>query len=516
MARGNPSSALVRKAVEAKRLEDMTRMVKQVLFLCALATLLALDRHADAQQVSPMLPGLIQKLNEHASVKTREENKSYKIIWDAYLKLTEPPMPIGPEFNLNTIYPKMSQWSAVTGWAESNPGMGEALLKARDKIVFGLPYGTEQLDPNYIKANLTAVMGEKGRLGQYDLPYLRALDTIAAWATAEVYRLMEAGQVQPALDLAVAHLFVARQYCDRDFLEEKLHSVALLSNSLSNLRDVFYMYQDQISAEQFTHLARKEIPFLRPDRNRLFMPEADRVVAEALIEEVFDPRSDRADVDEFASVFAEIQSKDAPLTRFGAAKRWRNIAAIHGSRTASLERLNLIYDDWWRRWRVEEYDDILAFDTQFERTNPIRYAAVIYSVQDVELAFAVRNQLIAEVNGTATAAGLCAYKRALGVYPDQVEKCYTQFMLKRSDADPYDQRLGPFIYFLVTSDASIDTSQGRLWIKADAKQCLLLSLGQDHEDQRGASHSDDGAAPGEDIVLWPPIKSLERQQGLVQ
>ena len=466
----------------------------------------------------PKLPGVIEKLNQHDSVKTTEDNKSYKIIWDAYLAtlaVNKPPKEIGPEFNLNTIHPKMSQWADVAGWAESNAAMGQAILKSRDKIVFGLPYGMEKVDPNYVKANLTAVMSEKGNLGDYRFPYLTAVDTIAAWTTAEVYRLMEAGQVKPALDLAVAHLFLLRQFCDRDFLEEKLHSVSLLSDALSNLRDVFYLYQDKISVEQFTQIALKEIPFLRPDRNRLFMPEADRIVAEAVIEAVFDPRSDKADVDKFAGTFAEIQSKDAPLTRFGAAKRWRNIAAVHGSRTASLERLKLIYDDWWRRWRVEEYDEILSFDTQFEATNPIRYAAVIYSVQDVERAFVVRNKLIAEVNGTATAAGLCAYKRSLGVYPDQVEKCYTQFMLKRSDSDPFDRELKPFIYFLVTKDTSIDTPAGRLWIKPADKECMLVSLGQDHEDQRGAAHSEEGATAGEDIVLWPPIKAMERKQGLV-
>jgi hypothetical protein len=277
------------------------------------------------------------------------------------------------------------------------------------------------------------------------------------------------------------------------------------------------MYEDKISAQQFADIARKDIPFLRPDRNRLFMPEADRIVAEGLIEEVFDARTDNAQVDKFASMFAEIQSKDAPLTRFGAAKRWRNIAAIHGSRTASLERLKLIYDDWWRRWRVEEYDDILSFDTQFERTNPIRYAAVIYSVQDIEKAFSVRNRLIAEVNGTAAAAGLCAYKKSFGTYPDQLEKCYTQFMLKRSDADPYDKVLGPFIYMLADKEKlSIDTPAGRLWLEPDSKHCMLLSLGQDHEDNRGASHTRDGANEGDDIILWPPITAMEREQGLIQ
>src|SRR5438552_7035500 len=149
------------------------------------------------------------------------------------------------------------------------------------------------------------------------------------------------------------------------------------------------------------------------------MPEADRSVAEALVKEVFDATTGKPIPEKFASTFAEIQSQDAPLTRFGAAKRWAQIAAVHGSLDACIGskdgtitgRLPLIYDDWWRRWRVQEYDDILSYTPQFERTNKIRYAAVIYSMQNITDLFAIRNQLRVEVNGTAVAAGLCAYKR---------------------------------------------------------------------------------------------------------
>ena len=49
---------------------------------------------------------------------------------------------------------------------------------------------------------------------------------------------------------------------------------------------LFFMYLDRISVQQFADVATWEIPFLRPDRNRLLMPEADRVVSEALIDEV--------------------------------------------------------------------------------------------------------------------------------------------------------------------------------------------------------------------------------------
>jgi len=313
------------------------------------------------------------------------------------------------------------------------------------------------------------------------------------------------------VDLAVAHSFVLRQFCDREFLVEKLHAIELLSDAMSNMRDMFYSYQDKISADQFAHMALLEIPFLRPDRSRLQMPEADRIVAEYMIKDLFNEKTGQSDPDKFTAAFAAIQSKDAPMTRWGAAKRWRNIASIHDSRDNSLARLKLIYDDWWRRWRIDAYDGILAIPTQFERTNKIRYAAVIFSIQDIERLFAIRNQLIAEVNGTALAAGICGYKRKFGTYPDQLEKTYTEFDRGRNDSDPYDKELRPFKYRVLSKKQSVEPPppQGRLWIEAG--EALLYSLGQDHVDALAAKHTDDGAAG--DIMLWPPIKALSRAQG---
>jgi hypothetical protein len=392
--------------------------------------------------------------------------------------------------------------------------MAEAILNCRSSkiTVIGLPYGKEGLDQAFVKAGVYCDISPES-MRNITFPYLHALDTIAAFATAEVYRLMEAGQVQQALDLTMAHLVVLRMFCDREFLAEKIHSIEAMSDALSNLRDVMYLYQDKISPEQYQKLALSEIPFLRPDRSRMFMPEADRIVADALIKELFDEGTGQADPQKFTLAFAELQSRNAPLTRFGAAKRWALVAQIHSSREDSLNRLNTIYDDWWRRWRVYPYDDILGYPTQFERTNQIRYAAVLFSIQDVERAFGVRFQLMTEVNGTAMAAGLCGYKRVFNTYPDQTEKTYTQFTRRRSDSDPYDRGLGPFRYRLLSSRHAINTPLGsQVWVEPN--ECIIYGQGQDHVDSAADTHTDDGSAG--DIIIWPPMKSLYRAQGLME
>jgi hypothetical protein len=498
--------------------------VKQVRSLVAVAwcaTVLALaGSQAQARQDNPALVNeVIQELNDHDTVKGAESAKLYKALFDAYLQLTKPPREVGAEFNLATIHPKMAEWSKVSGWAESNAKMADAILKCKDNkyTKVGLPYGKANVDANYSQAGIYADIGVGGSLRNNQFPYLKAVDTIAAFATAESYRLLEAKQTQRALDLQVALAFVVRQFCDREFLAEKLHFVDMLSEVMENLRGMFYVYMEQITADQYKAIAQEELPFLRPDRSRLFMPEADRVVAEALLKEVFNPSDGQPIVDKFTLTFAEVQSKDAPLTIFGAAKRWEMIANIHGSLDASLEKLQLVYDDWWRRWRIDLYDEqLLSVPSQFDRVNRIRYAAVLYSLENLAGVFAVRNTLVADVNGTAMAAALCAYKKVYGTYPDDAEKLYGQSVRKRSDSDPWDKELGEFRYRLLDKRTAIAAGGETIWVEGGSgnTQAMIYSVGQDHEDGRGASHSPDGATG--DLVIWPPIRALEREAGLVR
>ena len=449
---------------------------------------------------------VIQKLNDHDTIRGSETIKSYRVLFDAYLTLDPPPFEVGDDFNLYTIYPGMSGWSQVSGWAESNPGMAEAILECKDRNMIGLPYGVDEVDAAYQQAGIVAQIAVDGSLRRSEFPYLQAVDTIAAFATAEVYRLLEAGQTQQGLDLAVAHIFVLRQFCDRQFLVEKLYGIQLLVDALANLRDMFYNYFDDITPQQYMGIARSELPFLTPDRKHLAIPEGDRIISEALLDEVFDNR-EQADADQFAATFGGVQSKNAPMERFGAARRWRMIATVHSSLTASKDRLTLVYDDWWRRWRVQQYDDILDSETQFERTNPVRYAAVIYSMQNIEIVFGVRNQLVAGVSGTILSAGLCAYRKELGTYPDDQEKLYGQYVRKISDIDPYDKEYGHLRFRRLKARTALDSPFARLWLDPD--DCVLYARGEDHEDGRARQHTDDGLDG--DLVLWPPIKALSRQ-----
>ena len=77
---------------------------------------------------------LLSQLNSHETVAGREESKSYRGLFDAFLDLTAPPMDVNDSFNQKTIHAKMDRWSAVAGWAESNNHMVQALLDARSRL----------------------------------------------------------------------------------------------------------------------------------------------------------------------------------------------------------------------------------------------------------------------------------------------------------------------------------------------------------------------------------------------
>lgn len=453
---------------------------------------------------------VLKQLNQDSAVKGTEESKSYRMIFDAYRNMTDPPMEVGPNFNMRTIHAEMDNWSAVAGWAESNAELAEAILNVPDTTIFGMPYGARYIQSTYREADLMAEIAPGNELRKSRFPYLDAIETVSAYTTAEVYRRFESGQSEQAIELIASHLILMRQLCDRLFLVEKRYSIQGLRHALANLRDVMYVYQDEINPQQFYNIGFYDVPFLRPGRQFLFMPEGDRIVSEALIKQAFDQR-EQADAERFRDIFAGIQAEEKPLTRFGAARRWEMVAQLHASLEASLNRLKLIYDDWWRRWRVHAYDPILDIKSQFENTNSVRYAAVLFSMKDISDLFAIRRNLIADVRGTALSAGLCAYNRQYGTYPNAIENIYGEFARKSVDSDPYDRETGPFGYIYLSSRHPVDTNNGRLWIERN--NGILYARGVDHEDNRADTHTPDGSDG--DIVYWPPIRSLQREQGLI-
>lgn len=479
--------------------------------LVALALGAALSVLAAAPAVAQMA-SLTTRLNEPWQ-RVSESNKSWKPVLTAYGDLTPPPKPFGPEFNQAAIWPGMQGWADVAAWAERNSVLGKAILDNQSKLVFGLPYGEDEVDSAMRDRGLCVRVGISGDIRRVEFPYLDAIGTIAAYVTAEMYRLGEAGKFEEAMNLGLAHLRFLRQVADQHMLAEKVYAFSTMADFASIQRDFLATYLDRLPVDLLRRMANDEYPYLKPADNerlkRAEMPEGDRIVAEALLKQCFD-ESGQPSGGQFAETFAGLQSKDAPLTRFGAAKRWASIAELHGSLDASLGKLNNIYDDWWRRWRTRPYDTMMTMPTELSRANKIRYAAVILAVKDIGGLFELRRRLIAEIDGLVTCTGLCGYHRSFGEFPDDIEKAYTTYFPKRYDFDPYDKEYRNFIYRRLSEKVAVDTVMGRLW----AEGALLYGRNDNHEDDRAKTHAEGGASG--DLVLWPPIRQAARAQGLIQ
>ncbi len=446
-----------------------------------------------------------------------EENKAWSGLFDAYLDMTDCPIEIGPDFGQVDVWPGMAEWSEISDWASGNQHVVAALEAAAEKTIIGLPYGSDAVDTRYREAGLMAnVAIEPGGDVTIEFPYLKAFETFATFSTAEMYRSFEAGEWRAGFDVAIANARVLRHLCDRQMLAEKSSAMLMLAESMSVIRDAMWSYVDKIPYAEYQEFGRKQLPFLRlsgasdAERlRRLEMPEGDQVVVQAILEEVFGG-SAGPDPQRLGQVFGAMQADSEELSLFGATKRWERIAGVHGSLEASQEKLVGVYDDWWRRWRIRPYDPIQDLPTQFSVLNEVRYAIIAESIADLEDLFELRMRLIVEINGTIIGCGLAGYRAENGKWPRDREMAYARFILKRFDFDPFDKQYGRFLQeYLGSRRKPVDTDYGRIFVD----EIVIYARGRDHEDSKLSEATLDGLTG--DMIVWPPLRALARDQGLI-
>jgi len=325
----------------------------------------------------------------------------------------------------------------------------------------------------------------------------------------------------------MSELIVLRKFCDREFLEEKITFMELLSDALSNSRDMFYAYRPDIKPTQFRRLSMEWIPNIRTGPTSLLMPTGNQILSEALLAELFNPQG-IADAVKFNEVLAKMQVDGESLTGFGATRYWTKIAGGHLGYGDSEKRLQMMYDDWWRRWKLRFFHPMLATPTHFENANAVNYAAVKMIVQNTEELFEERKTLLTQLNGTIVSAALCGYYNQFGIFPSSIKKMYAQFLHRSNNSDPmrknemrdesdWDLYIGPagqFHYRLIQKKKDelnqkktiISTMRGNVAIEYG--ECLLYGLSSNEE-------NDGGLDADTDSIIWPPMKSLERNAGLL-
>ena len=495
-------------AMHASR--TMLRRIPRILGGLAAATVLAttLSASFDSSALArDDQSDMLKKLNAPWAL-VSEPSKSATKLFTAYLDMTKPPVEFGPEFNQNAIWPGMDGFEAVAKWAEANSGLGKALLEVQNCQVLGVPYGTDGVDKKFVERGLIADVTLDEGVVKAEFPYLKALEAISTYVAADIYRLCAAEKYEDAFALAIAHAKLLRQAAEATMYEEKVASMLMLCDALSLHRDLMWTYREKIPATLFQKIALREYPFIKPQDNerlkRLAMPEGDLIIGEAILESVFDSAG-QPDNDKFAKVFAALQSESEPLTSFGASKRWVKIAGVHGSLEASTKKLNDIYDDWWRRWRMRPFDTMMSLPTEYSRANPVKYAAVLLVASDIDALFELRRRLTTELCGTVISAGLCGYRAQYNTWPDKIEMAYAQFMPKRFNFDAYDKEYGSLVYdYLGSSKRGVETEDGRV----EATGCVLYARNGDGESNKAARHAPGGKS--DDFVLWPALRAIAR------
>jgi len=443
----------------------------------------------------------------------QDDSKSWRMVFEACAAMTAPPVK-AEELDALAVWPGMQGWDQVKAWAAANGPVREALMNAQKRRVFGAPYGRGSVPPAMVEKGLYVGIGDGVKVSVAEPRYLRVLDLMTGYVTAEMYRLGEEGKFDDAFDLGIATLRVLRQVADQHLLEEKSWALSEMCDLCSVQRDVLQTFLDKVPAATLKRVAKSGYPMVHPSDSerlrRLEMPEGDRVLAEAMLLQLFDSRG-QPDSSKFASTMGDLQAREEPLGAFGAARRWQSIAQVHGSLDLTRKALTNIYDDWWRRWRLGYYEEQLQKPTKISVTNKVRYAMVLLMVKDLERAFFLRQRLNAELNGTVLVFGVCASYRDSGSWPRGIDTTYTQYTVKRFDRDPWNPEWAKgagdrWQYEVLASPRPIETDFGRLEVSG----ALVFSYGADRQDGRAAKATMDGVSG--DLVVWPALRALSRAQ----
>ncbi|MFM8731388.1 MAG: hypothetical protein ACKOGJ_02530 [Phycisphaerales bacterium] len=477
------------------RSSRMTAVAVAVLAM-ACPTLVADDRAA------------VDALNAPMKV-IQDKNKCWKTVFDASMAMTAAPGK-AEDLDVLKVWPGMEGWDAMQSWAAANAPMGQALIESQKALAFGMPYGRDAVGPTFVERGVVIQVGDGLQVYRSEPRYLKEMDKVTAYVAAEMYRLGGEKKFDEAFSLGIACLKVLRQVADQHLLEEKVWALNEMCDVCSLQRDVMQTFLADIPGAVLKKFSLTGYAFVRPTDGerlrRLDMPEGDRVLAEAMINLLFDERG-QPDAAKFAATMGEMQARDEPLSAFGAARRWQQIAGLHGSKDQALARLTNIYDDWWRRWRLGYFDKLLDNPTVISRTNRTRYAMVLLMVKDLERVFQLRQRLNAELNGTVLAFGLCARYRDLGSWPRGLDETYTQYTVKRFDRDPWDPDWGRWQYANLAAPREIETDFGRVRIEGG----VIYARGADRADNSAAKATSDGVTG--DFVAWPALRALARMQG---
>lgn len=336
-------------------------------------------------------------------------------------------------------------WDAAAGWAQG--AEQQAVLKAlttitdtKKKYLLGIPYGTQGLDPAWVKAGLCVDLPASGLLQGARYRYRAGLDRLVMLVNVEATRLANEGKPDEALTKCVQWLRLARIIAEREGVRERRWGMNNLMLASERMRDIAYTFRDKLTSEM-TRNAADDLDERLIGVRRIRLPLLEKLAAEQLVERVIIEKGE-VDAPKFASTMARLSADQRALNLFGEAAWYRELAASHAGWFDTRDQLNKVFGGWANRWNVENlHDDLLQIPSDYLKMDKARFALLELTANEIEGLERLRLEVLTQLAGTRVALGVVGYERKEKRWPPNVNAIAPAYV-RVLDTDPfgYDKR----------------------------------------------------------------------------
>lgn len=350
--------------------------------------------------------------------------------------------------------PTSPGWADVEKWSmgEKQRGAIGALMTVGEpgkRWAFNQGYGRDAADPAVREPGLYTSVGDPPILGAARFGHLAGLDRLGALAQFEATRLAFEKKGKSAADVLVRWIILGRQMADREFYEEKRWGAHAMVMGFERLRDLAHAHPASFTDVELQAVI-ADLDAKHIARERIMMPQGDRLAAEQVIARAFVQRGG-ANPETFGPTMAKIASAGAPLARFGEAARWQELASSQANTFDAVDAVRNAFNDWDLRWKLDPFDPLLQKPSDHGKWDRSKFAALETIVGKVERLFDLRRRVGVEWSGTRIALALVAFQRKNGQWAPAISSPRPLY-IAQLDPDPFDPRKGDFHYFVPIRD----------------------------------------------------------------
>lgn len=389
------------------------------------------------------------------------------VLFPAVAAMDPPPKPIESlkdAVRAAMNIPGDSGWRSWEAWVLAEPQ--QAALEALETIadpdetyLIGLPYGSAGVPEEWADAGLVIPDAQPGVLAGLRTGHLvnRGLSPLLAAAWLDAARLAGEGDGEAAMARLIETLRLGRTLAERIFAAEKDEAMRIMSFACQRMRDLVYTFTDAFDAEVL-----RDATEALDERELLIMriptPHGERLMAEQIRERAFEERGG-AKPAALADIMAASSSQ--PIRAFAAAAFWQDAARQHADWFDTGDRIEQVWADYDRRWLLPDiFDPLHLRPSDYELSDGRRFGVVRMAFMRVEFLFVARKQLLADVNGAASALAVVGYRARTGAWPPSLAAVQPRH-IRALPTDPYnlDLRLNDllaFRYFVPIRDQQFD------------------------------------------------------------